>query len=137
MEETENFTAEGSWRSSGGLFDVDMTCSPYLLSSSLVDSRMDETAMLRSPVSSLRGDSRVNADTLAPRRFIEAEREAALLGEEGGDKARTVRHVEDTIMGFGGGPRECPGKVRDSRLPQIPSERGGISFLRVPRRLSG
>lgn len=45
-------------------------------------------------------------------RWIAAEREKALLGKEAGDGNPGVRHNEQAILSFGGGPRVCPGQVR-------------------------
>lgn len=51
------------------------------------------------------------------RRWIETERDEALLGPLGAggghsDSNRTVRHDEAAFLSFGAGPRVCPGKVR-------------------------
>lgn len=49
-------------------------------------------------------------------RWIESERTEALLGKGiGGDEERSIRHVEDAFLGFGSGPRVCPGQVRPVR----------------------
>lgn len=53
-------------------------------------------------------------------RWIEAEREEALLGSkatgspEGAESnaTRVVNHVEDAFFAFGSGPRVCPGQVK-------------------------
>lgn len=42
-------------------------------------------------------------------RWIEAEREEALSGKGEGDGG--IRHSEQALLSFGGGPRMCPGQV--------------------------
>ena len=42
-------------------------------------------------------------------RWIESERTEALLGK--GDEERSIRHVDNAFLGFGSGPRVCPGQV--------------------------
>lgn len=48
-------------------------------------------------------------------RWIEAERERALLGKASadgtGNSSGGVAHREEDVQAFGGGPRKCPGKV--------------------------
>lgn len=44
-------------------------------------------------------------------RWIEDEREEALLGEGAKYSGETVRHDEKAFLGFGAGPRVCPGQV--------------------------
>ena len=45
-------------------------------------------------------------------RWIESERDEALLGKGVEcDKKSNVRHIHDAFLGFGSGPRVCPGKV--------------------------
>lgn len=49
----------------------------------------------------------------AQRRWIEAEREEALLGKRGAvDGNGRVAHKAEAFMAFGQGPRVCPGQVR-------------------------
>jgi len=45
-------------------------------------------------------------------RWIESERAEALLGKCPADgEEKSIRHVHDAFLGFGGGPRVCPGQV--------------------------
>lgn len=44
-------------------------------------------------------------------RWIDAERDEALLGTRAGEDGNAVAHVEDAVLSFGGGPRVCPGQV--------------------------
>lgn len=46
------------------------------------------------------------------KRWIEAEREEALLGEGAKYSGESVRHDEKAFLAFGAGPRVCPGQVR-------------------------
>lgn len=51
-------------------------------------------------------------------RWIEAEREEALLGKGAEKREGGVRHVEEAYLAFGAGPRVCPGQVRKGwRIP--------------------
>ncbi|CAN0342469.1 unnamed protein product [Ascophyllum nodosum] len=46
-----------------------------------------------------------------PERWIESERDEVLLGKgKECDKTSDVRHMHDAFLGFGSGPRVCPGK---------------------------
>ncbi|CAM9310255.1 unnamed protein product [Ascophyllum nodosum] len=46
-----------------------------------------------------------------PERWIESERAEALLGKGVGDgEGRDIRHVDEAFLGFGSGPRVCPGQ---------------------------
>ena len=45
-------------------------------------------------------------------RWIEAEREEALLGKGAGKREGGVHHMEEAHLAFGAGPRVCPGQVR-------------------------
>ncbi|CAM9160052.1 unnamed protein product, partial [Ectocarpus sp. 12 AP-2014] len=42
-------------------------------------------------------------------RWIDAEREEALLGQSADRKSSDVVHREEVVQAFGGGPRKCPG----------------------------
>lgn len=47
-------------------------------------------------------------------RWIESEREEALLGKEAGKDGGEVAHQDQAFLSFGAGPRICPGVVRRS-----------------------
>lgn len=55
---------------------------------------------------------------LLPNRWIEAEREEALLGKGGAAESRkdTVAHEAEAFMALGHGPRLCPGQVRLTKM---------------------
>lgn len=50
------------------------------------------------------------AADFVPERWIEAEREEALLGKGAEKREGDVRHVEEAYLAFGAGPRVCPGQ---------------------------
>lgn len=53
-------------------------------------------------------------------RWIEAEREEALVGKGGKEGRGAVNHVLDAFMAFGSGPRVCPGQVSVRHQPCDP-----------------
>eukprot|EP00903_Cladosiphon_okamuranus_P007588 g7361.t1 len=67
------------------------------------------TTVLRHPC--LSEDAFTRAKDFVPERWIEAEREEALLGSssKGGDSVGDVIHREEVMHAFGAGPRKCPG----------------------------
>lgn len=53
--------------------------------------------------------------TLMSHRWIEAEREEALLGKRGPvDGESSVAHEAEAFLSLGHGPRICPGQVRST-----------------------
>ncbi|CBJ30458.1 cytochrome P450 [Ectocarpus siliculosus] len=65
------------------------------------------TLLLRYPC--LSEHSFTRAKDFVPERWIDAEREEALLGQPADRKSSDVVHREEVAQAFGGGPRKCPG----------------------------
>lgn len=59
---------------------------------------------------SLSEDAFTRPADFVPERWIEAEREEALLGEGAKYSGESVRHDEKAFLAFGAGPRVCPGQ---------------------------
>eukprot|EP00904_Undaria_pinnatifida_P007026 jgi/Undpi1/3453/HiC_scaffold_16.g06825.m1 len=59
---------------------------------------------------SVKEEAFTRAADFVPERWIEAEREEALMGKGAQKDEGAVRHMEEAYLAFGAGPRICPGQ---------------------------
>ncbi|CAN0057062.1 unnamed protein product [Scytosiphon promiscuus] len=83
---------------------------PFTMKSGLeLEAETAFTTLLRYPCQS--EDAFTRAKEFVPERWIDAEREEALLGKApaGGNRSTGIVHREEVAQYFGSGPRKCPG----------------------------